>query len=159
MTRFRFSFHVRTLAVCIVVALTTTTFGFVCSSPKNTFTLKRYSSIPPIVRWTIFSSDCKVTILDPPRTENPFTFTMSQSTCDSLESLCAAYGSFDTMYVPTGRPIPNPSSMDFEFQRDGIVKTVHMNEFPTLPPKLEALLQYASRIENQGIELRQMSGR
>jgi hypothetical protein len=139
-------------ASCLLLAAVFTAWGFVCSpASKSTLTLKRYSSIPPIVRWTTFSSDCGVTILDPPKTEHPFNFTMSPAVCDSLERFCAAFAMFDSNYHPD-QFIPNPASMDLVFARDGVVKTVRIVQFPKLPPALQALVDYATRVEYEGME-------
>lgn len=146
------------LAIICATGLACASTGFVCSMSKTrTFTLKRYSSIPPIVRWTVFTSDCEVTILDPPKTTRPFTYSMASGTCDTLEKLCAAYATFDSVYAPEIYT-PNPSSMDLEFQRDGIVKTVHIAQSPKLPAELMALLKFAGRIEYVGLEMMEKQG-
>lgn len=121
-------------------------FGFQCVGQTNTFTIRRFSSIPPRNRYIVFSSDCGAVIHEPPNTPNPFSFTMAQSTCDSLEHLCEAYTTFDTLYFEKGF-VPNGSSMVLEFNRGGVVKTVHINNEPHLPPALHDLLEFAGRIE------------
>lgn len=145
-----YKFIVAALATLAVISA----FGFQCSAKSAKFTLKRYSSIPPIVRWTEFSSDGSVTIKDPPNTDRPFTFTMGDKERDSLESLCAQYASFDTLYHPE-RPIPNPASMDMVFERDGVTKIVHIVQFPPLPPALQKLLDFAGKIEYAGLGMMQ----
>ncbi|HZV13588.1 MAG TPA: hypothetical protein VFA55_10265 [Candidatus Kapabacteria bacterium] len=149
MKQFKYLFLVLSLPAAMA------TFGFACSkTPDNSFfVLKRFSSIPPIVRSTVFSQDCTVSIHDPINTDNPFTFTMTSGECDSLKTFCEGYESYDSVYNDTTMHIPNPSSIVMEFHANGTVKTVRIIQFPKIANGLIPLLECASSIEQRGLDM------
>jgi hypothetical protein len=150
MKRFKYLFLV--LSAPMVMA----TFGFECNSktPDNSFfVLKRFSSIPPITRSTVFSQNCTASIYDPINTSNPFILAMTKEECDSLKTLCEGYESYDTLYTDTTMQIPNPSTIVLEFHANGAVKTVRIVQFPKIAEGLVPLLKYAGGIERRGLDI------
>ncbi|HET7152616.1 MAG TPA: hypothetical protein VFJ29_02550 [Candidatus Kapabacteria bacterium] len=130
--------------------------GFDCSkTPDNSFfVLKRFSSIPAVVRSVVFSSDCSASIHDPINTTTPYVYQMTSGECDSLKSFCQSYDSFDTLYNDTTMHIPNPSVIVMEFHANGeLVKSIRIVEFPKIANGLMPLLQCAGNIETRGLNM------
>ncbi len=124
--------------------------GFQCAAGEApTLTVRRFSSIPPIARHIIYRADGTATLLEPPNTKSPYAFSLSTQERDSLELLLADAPQWDSVYAPT-MVIPNPSHLYLDIPlAGGGARTIHIANFPTVPPHLQALLELTGRIEDR----------
>jgi hypothetical protein len=121
--------------------------GFECSAGGSpTLTVRRFSSIPSITRHTVYHADGNAQLLDPPNTTAPFAFTLTKNERDSLALLLKNAPQWDSLYFPEIH-IPNPSHLYLDIPTANSTRTIHISNFPALPPALQSLIELSGRIE------------